>query len=380
MSSPYKSRLERLSKLVAEENACAALVINEYNSFYFTGFRGPLTLVVKNSHTYGLIPPLEYLRAKHVLGEEGTPVELLVYYPYGLPGGLALDIGSEPLMFRGGIVEAVKKILGSDCNRVLVDTVYNPIAAKLAESGLECVDVGKKIREWRMVKEQWELERIEVAVRIAETALTALLREIEIGASEAELAGLLEREMMASGAEDRAFPPIVAFGRNTVYPHHVPTQRRLVYNEPVLVDLGAVYKGYNSDMTRTFWYGDSVDRDFVRVLEAVSSAVDSAIDALQPGVVLEEVDLAARRELAKHGLDRYFNHSLGHGVGVAIHEEPRISPGNKTKAVEGMVVTIEPGVYIPGKYGVRIEELVVVGKRRAKSLTRLPRLISVHAF
>ncbi len=370
MVSPYPIRLKRLEQLSEDLRVCGLLVSNEYNVFYFTGFRGPGILVYTRSQGFTLlVPPLEYLRALRSIEESGIEdiVEIAVFYPYRLPPKLVLGIGREPRIIADNAVGAVRHLL-RDCREIGIDTRYSMLLGGISED-LKPVDIGKTVREWRMVKEPWEIERISEATRIAEIALQEAINALEVGVRESEIAGIIEYVLRVNGAEDHAFPPIVAFGENTAYPHHVSSSRILSRETPVLIDLGALYKGYNSDMTRTLWYGGRPDKYFREVAETVREAVDEAIDFLKPGITMEEVDAVARRVLARRGLDVYFNHSLGHGVGVAIHEEPRISPGNKIEAKKGMVVTIEPGVYIPGKWGVRIEELVVVTSRKARRIT-----------
>ena len=248
----------------------------------------------------------------------------------------------------------------------------------LGDAGIEAVDVTDRLWELRRVKTLEELRRMEEALTIAESALVQTLNGMLEGMSEVEVAGLHEHLLRRYGAEGHAFAQfdtltIVAFGENTSYPHWDPGSTRLQRDMPVLIDTGALKANYRSDITRSFWFGDKPDPEWRKVLEAVEHAVNAAIDAVEPGVEAEKVDEAARRALGEYS--RYFIHSTGHGVGVEVHEEPRVGPGSKMKLEKDMVFTIEPGVYLPGRFGIRIEQMVVVTERGARLLNHLPPIL-----
>ncbi len=362
----YRARLSRLQRLVEEADACGLLLARSGNVYWATGLEG--TLLLTREEAYLLIPPLEYLRVS-----EQAPrglLEVVVYQPYRLPSGL--ELGGEPRIIEAKLHNAVEKLLGKTNCKLLVDGLGYDLAGKLAEK-YTLQSVSDRVAEERMVKEPWEVELIERAAWIAEKALARALEELRPGVSELEVAAVIEYEFRSLGAEDHSFPTIVAFGENTVYPHARPSdRRRLSKNTPVLIDLGARFEGYCSDMTRTLCYG-SCPPELVKTIEAVDEAFWNAYDAVEPGKKAEEVDRVARETLEKHGLAKYFNHSLGHGIGVEVHEAPRLAPGSKTVLREGMVFTIEPGVYIPGKrVGIRIEDTVAIVNGRPRRLTKLP--------
>lgn len=369
--------LQKLRSLAEQRDACGVVVSTEASVFYFTGFRGPGYLVYSiadDSFTL-LVPALEFLRAKKALAEETLDgyLDVIAFTPYGLPGGLALDATDDYKLVTGRASDIISSMFQDGC-KLLVETDSITLVKKL-EKTFTVEDVSGAVEDMRATKEPWEVERIEVATEIAEAALNTAISSLEAGISEAEIAAIIEYEMRRRGAIDHAFPTIVAFGENTVYPHAEPSPRRILgYKpQPVLIDLGAVYKGYCSDITRTLM--DGATTEFRKVAEAVHEAVYTAIDAIRPGVSAHEVYEAARRVLASNGLDKYFIHSLGHGVGIEVHEKPRISYKSDVELREGMVVTVEPGVYIPGKFGVRIEELVLVTRRGARVLSRFPSLL-----
>lgn len=365
--NPYTQRLDKLRRIVEEENACGLFIQKPANMYYALGYSGAGALLVTKDGSVLLVPPLEYLRARDTLVENNVEAELIVFQPYKLPRGL--DLGGKPKVIDKPLVEAVSNLVEENCT-LLHDGLNTASYDKLSRR-FRLADVSQHITELRSVKEWWELERIEAATRIAEEALATGLNTLDDNVSEAEIAATIEYTMRRLGASQTAFPTIVAFGRNSIYPHAEPSlERRLRRDTVVLIDLGAVYKGYRSDMTRTTVFG--VDKSIAEVADVVMQAVDEAIDSIEPGKTCEEIDAVARQVLARHGLDKYFIHSLGHGVGIEVHEEPRVSPGSKKKLREGMVITVEPGVYIPGQFGVRIEELVVVTKKGARRITRFP--------
>jgi len=167
-----------------------------------------------------------------------------------------------------------------------------------------------------------------------------------------------------------AFDPIIASGPNSAYPHARVTGRKLCRKEPVLIDLGMDYKGYKSDLTRMFFL-DTMPTSYRDVLSVVHDAQQEAFKVIRPGVLGKDVDAAVRNYLKKHGLAERFTHSLGHGVGMEVHEAPRLSLSSDAILEENMVCTVEPGVYFPGKYGVRLEEMVLVTKKGCEVMSRI---------
>jgi Xaa-Pro dipeptidase len=244
---------------------------------------------------------------------------------------------------------------------------------RLAErlKGVELVPVGAEVERLRVAKDAEEVGRISAAQEAADAAFEAVvlgggLRE---GLTERELALELETAMRLAGAVDKGFDTIAAFGENGAEPHHAPTDRPLRRGDLVKVDFGAFVDGYHSDMTRTVAFGAPGDE--LRALrDVVAAAQRAGIDAVRPGVTLRDVDGAARAVIADAGLGERFPHGLGHGVGLEIHEDPRLHWTADGALVEGSVVTIEPGVYVPGLGGVRIEDMVEVTADGAREIPR----------
>lgn len=259
--------------------------------------------------------------------------------------------------------------------RVGFEAEHLPYAAleRLQElSPAEWVPTKGVVERLRLKKSPEEVARIRQAQALAERALERALALLRPGVEEREVALEIEFFLRKEGAEGVAFPPIVASGARGALPHAGASEKRLEPGELITLDLGAKVAGYHSDMTRTVALGKP-SPEMRRVYEAVQEALEVALQGLKPGRTGKEVDALAREALGRHGLDRYFVHSLGHGVGLAVHEGPGLSPYTEEVLEPGMVVTVEPGVYLPGVGGVRIEELVLITEDGIELLSRFPR-------
>jgi len=220
----------------------------------------------------------------------------------------------------------------------------------------------------REIKSREELTYLGKATDIAAKALEFTQTLLSAGIREVEIAAELERFIRYNGASSSAFDIIVASGPNSSYPHHLTSQRRLKENEVVLVDLGVDYFGYKSDLTRVFFLG-KINPLAAKIYALVCRAQERAIARIRPGKSISAVDQAARQYIAKAGYGRFFSHSLGHGIGLEIHEGPNISSRVKDKLKRGMVFTVEPAVYLPGKLGIRIEDMVRVTEKGVEVLS-----------
>jgi Xaa-Pro aminopeptidase len=210
-----------------------------------------------------------------------------------------------------------------------------------------------------MVKDDDELKLIRAAVALGAKLFDRAVEVLKPGVKETEVAGEMEHAARRAGAEEMSFPTIVASGVRSALPHGRASEQAIAAGGFVVCDFGVILRGYCSDQTRTVWVG-SAPEEAKRAYDAVKEAQQAAVDAVRPGVTVGEVDESARKVLRKAGLGRYFTHSTGHGVGLEIHEAPRVASGQKEVLQPGMVITIEPGVYFPGKWGVRIEDMVAV--------------------
>ena len=233
----------------------------------------------------------------------------------------------------------------------------------------DATDVSKQAR---MIKEQSEINAIKRAAIVARNAFTKVYPMIKIGVSEKELKDELDYQVTKFGAQKSAFETIVASGVNTSFPHHRPTDKKIEDGDFLMIDFGACVDGYNSDCTYTFLVGKRTDEER-NFYNAVFYAQTLAREFIAPNRTrAKDIDKRVRDELAKYGLDKYFIHSTGHGVGLDIHELPYIDSTSETLIVPNMVFTIEPGIYIPGKYGVRIEQTILVKENDVEILGYAP--------
>ncbi len=231
------------------------------------------------------------------------------------------------------------------------------------------------VERLRLKKDEGEIRAMEEAAVAASSALLAVLARGYRGRAESEVAADLEREMKLLGAEETSFRPIVASGPRAAMPHAVPSSARIGDADPVIIDFGARKRGYCSDETVTL-LPRKPSAVLRKVYDAVRRAQEAGIRSIRPGIPCRAVDARVRESLDRSGYLKYFVHSTGHGVGLDIHERPSLSVRSKDRLTEGMVVTVEPGVYLPGTGGVRLEDMVRVGATRGERITYLPKTLS----
>jgi Xaa-Pro aminopeptidase len=237
---------------------------------------------------------------------------------------------------------------------------------------VDLVPAPEALERARMVKDADEQRLLKKAAAISSKSFLETMGSIGVGVGERNIALLLEFQIRKNGAETIPFPIIVASGKRGALPHGLASGKRVGRGEFVTIDFGAVYRGYCSDETCTVMVGKPTARQ-KEVYQAVKDAHDKAISTVRPGVRAEQVDSAARKIIEKAGMGKYFKHGTGHGVGLAVHEEPRIAPKQDVIAEAGMVFTIEPGVYIPGWGGVRIEDTIRVTRQGCEPLSSVPK-------
>jgi Xaa-Pro aminopeptidase len=260
--------------------------------------------------------------------------------------------------------------IGFDANRITVEQFRT--LRRASGSRVRLTALGGEMGSLRQRKEPAEIAQMRKAAVLAGDVVAAAFKLLKPGVREIEVAAEIEYQMRSRGASGPAFETIVAFGARSAHPHARPTDKRLGKNELVVLDLGVILAHYCSDITRTVFVGRAPAR--VRQwYRAVQEAQAAAVAATQAGVTCGEVDAAARGVLAHYRLNRYFVHSTGHGLGLEVHEDPRVARGQKHVLVPGNVITIEPGIYVPGVGGIRIEDDVAVHAGRTEVLTRIPR-------
>ncbi|MFL5834598.1 MAG: M24 family metallopeptidase [Solirubrobacterales bacterium] len=345
-----RGRGDRLEKLLAERQLDRMLVTDLTNVRYLTGFTGTNGAVVCGPGLRLFFTDFRYTE------RAAAEVE----------GWEALTIGNDWL---GGIGEHLEGRVGFEDDHMAV-RVLEKLKEKLPE-GVEAVAAGGRVEELRRVKDDEELAKIAEASKLADEVLGWALEQGFAGRPEREVARATEARIRGLGA-DPSFPAIVAAGPNGALPHAEPGEREIGRGELVVFDMGAQLDGYCSDGTRTFATGDPGEKARA-VYEVVRQAQQAGLDAITAGVKGEDVDSAARAVIDAAGHGEHFGHALGHGVGLEVHEGPRLSQRSDDVLAPGEVVTVEPGVYLAGNLGVRIEDLVVVAEDGLRNLSSLPK-------
>lgn len=228
--------------------------------------------------------------------------------------------------------------------------------------GIDLIPAGDLVEQLREIKDADELEKIKRAAQITIKAFKFIKDFVVPGRTEIEIAAELERFVRYNGARSSSFDIIVGSGPNSSYPHHLTSQRKIKNNEPVLIDMGVEYMGYKSDLTRVFFLG-KMNPILKTINDVVRKAQYKAIKEIKPAVPIDKIDTAARQYITQKGYGGFFGHNLGHGIGLEVHEKPRIAQKETSPLKRGMIFTIEPGVYLPGKFGVRIEDMVLVTRK-----------------
>ena len=359
----HKNRLNCLIEQASAHGLDALALMPGPNLFYLTGLsfhlseRPVVALFPVDSPPAIILPALEAAKVEQA--------DLaLDPFPY-------TDEEGHPPAFRNACVA-----LGLPDRAVGVELLQmRLLEARLLEQcapGCQLVPAEDALAALRLCKDEHELQQMRRAVAVTEAALRSTMDQTRAGMTEREVAGLLTMEMLRAGGEGMAFSPIVVAGPNAASPHAVPSDRPIGAGETVVIDCGATVGGYAADITRTFAIG-ALEPELARVYEVVRAANGAGRAAAGPGVPAEEVDRAARAVIEEAGYGEYFIHRTGHGLGLEVHEPPYIVAGNERILEPGMVFTVEPGVYLPGRGGVRIEDDVVVTSDGAESLTAFPR-------
>ena len=348
-----KNRMRRLLSLIESNGLDGFLVAEAKNMQYFTGFSGgSMLLVPLDGESILFVYGVNYEAAK--VKTENASVELV-----------------KP---DEDLIEKIVERLGSlKIRSVGFDSLKASTYLKLKKSSDEITFKDSSDIVWtlRRVKDSSEISLMKKAAELTSLGMKKAAEVIEAGLTEREVAAEIEYEMRRNGSDGVAFDTIVSSGPNSAYPHGGCGDRVIEKGDLVIIDIGARYRDYCSDLTRTFIIGNPSSKQS-RIYETVRRAQDLAVKSAQAGVEAREVDRVARDCISKAGYGDYFVHSLGHGVGLDIHEPPTLSPKSKDVLVECNVVTIEPGVYIPGFGGVRIEDTVLILKDGVEKLTEAP--------
>ncbi len=355
--------LKRITLLMESCKEIDLIVVTEPEDMrYLSGTKNASALVIPRDQEPFLIARYAFGDA---LAEEESPLEVVVVKPeIELSGRKDLKRTHEVLAKL--ISERKIRRIGMDGSENLRARVRRRVE-KLG--GMVSIkSVGKRILDLRKIKDEKEIEIMRRSAEISIEVFYDIIPELREGMTEIEVASRFEYEFRLRGGDGSSFPTIVCFGDNSFNAHHVPRPRKLRIDDLVLVDFGAKFRGYASDMTRTFVFGEPNSK-VEEIWKAVFKAQKSAMEKIRPGVSCGFPDEVARRILNEKGLLDYYVHTLGHGVGLNVHEPPRLIIGSKERLVEGYVVTIEPGVYMKEWGGVRIEDTVVVRGEGKEILT-----------
>jgi Xaa-Pro aminopeptidase len=351
----YAARQARLREALACKKLDALLVTHMPNVRYLCGFTGSAGVLLIGSRRSVFITDGRY---REQAGEEVRGVR--VWVP------------------KGGNLEAAAKAAGAlQLKSLAIEADHMPVASrerlvKLLPHGTRVRSVSGAVEALRMIKDELEVELLRRAVLLASSLFKGVLRNIRPGTSELAVSAELEYAARQAGAEGMSFETIVAAGPRSALPHGRASMQPVPRTGFVVLDFGVILAGYCSDMTRTVHVGRPSARARA-MYDAVLQAQQAGLEAVRPGTTANQVDLAARSVLRRAGFGGYFTHSTGHGVGLEIHEAPRLGKGQREFLRPGMVVTIEPGVYIPGLGGVRIEDMVAVTDSGHEVLTPTPK-------
>jgi Xaa-Pro dipeptidase len=360
-------RLKKLQAWMMENDIQVSFITSSENVFYLSGFYSDpherlLALAVfQEEEPFLICPSMEQLGAKR----SGWDYEVIGYSDIDHPW---------ELIFKG-INKRLKKV-----ETVAIEKEHMNVERfeELRELFPNCrfVSAEEKLRKLRMIKDQNELKIIEEACALADYAVEVGVSEIKEGKTELEILSAIEFSLKKKGVTEMSFATMVLTGANAASPHGTPGLTKIKKGDLVLFDLGVVVDRYCSDITRTVAYGDIIEKQ-KEIYDTVLQAQLAAISASKPGALASKVDLAARNIISEAGYGEYFPHRLGHGLGISVHEYPSMTETNPLELEEGMVYTIEPGIYVPDVAGVRIEDDVYVTADGVKVLTKFPKELQV---
>ena len=354
-------RLQRLRQSLTKQDFDVLLVSQQANRRYLSGFTGSTGWLLISASRALLTVDFRYVeQAKWETSD------------------------FEVVHIRGDITSWLPK-LASDmgCNRIGFEAehfsfaTYQLCKATTNESQLKFVPTTGLVEQLRMAKDMQELNLISEAANIADKAINHAKSVIRPGKTEKEIAWELEKFLREHGSENLPFDVIVASGPNSALPHARPSERHILEGEPIVIDIGARINGYCSDLSRTLYLGNE-DKTFSKIYDTVLGAQLTGLATIVSGMSGDQADKLSRTVIEQAGYGEVFGHGLGHGVGLETHEAPRLGPNSSDILADGMVFTIEPGVYLPGWGGIRIEDTVVAESGKIRSLARADKIASIH--
>ena len=352
-NSFHETRQRRAQKMMDSNHLDGVLFTSLENIRYLCGFSGSDGALVLTQRQAFFLTDSRYWTQS----EEEVKAARIVHYRRKLEGicSLLSDLGIRRIGF-----ESV----------ALTFSLHRSLSARLTGQS-EFIALEEELKNLRAIKDVEEMASIKAAIEIASEGFEYIMERMKEGVVEREIAFEMECFMKSHGSESMGFDTIIASGKRAALPHGKASSKPIERGDLILIDFGSMSQGYYSDETRTVVCGHP-SAEQRRVYQIVKDAHDRAIEAVRPGVPIHEVDAAARDYIREQGYGEYFGHGTGHGIGLAVHEDPAVNADNKGPAEEGMVFTVEPGIYIPDWGGVRIEDMVRVTAQGAELLTHLP--------
>ncbi|MBQ8924459.1 MAG: aminopeptidase P family protein [Lachnospiraceae bacterium] len=381
--------MNRLYEIMDADGLDALIITDGYNIHYLSGYGGHTGCMVITHKGRYILTDSRYTEQVTIEAPDFSCVDIKL-------DGYAKNINNIILRDCGAKKTSTDNFEQTNCQQLNVDNgckTSNLFVDKIVvgfeneevsyktfmsfkdnfDKSIELFSLDDKMNKLRVVKNGEELDKIAMAEHIGDMAFSHILDVLKPGMTEIEVAIELENHMRKNGASGLSFDTIAASGKNSSLPHAVPTGRRLEEGDFLTMDFGCVYCGYCSDMTRTVYIGKTPSDKKRHVYETVLKAQLESMKLIKPGAKCSDIDKCARDIIADAGYDGYFGHGLGHSVGLFIHEEPRLSPKCDEILRPGITITVEPGIYIPGEFGVRIEDLVVVTEDGYKNFAGSPK-------
>lgn len=357
-ASVLTARISKLKRRLRDKGVDGLIISNPVDIRYLTGFIGDDSLALVTAGRAKVLI-ISDSRFEEQIAREAPDATVLIRT--GSMGKALADSLAKKKLTKVGVQGAHLTLAG---RKAWADAI------RKAKTGAKLTSIDDRLLHDRAVKTPEEIRCIRKAISIQQQAFENVLAQLKPGMTEYEIAAHLEYEMRLLGADGPSFPSIIASGPNAALPHAIPGKAKLRRNVPMLFDFGAKYNGYCSDITRVICLGP-MPRKMASVYQIVLDAQMAAIDLIAPGVALADVDQAARDMISRAGYGKQFGHSLGHGIGLNIHEQPVLSKKSKGVLEPGQIVTVEPGIYLPGVGGIRIEDDVLVTKTGHSVLTSL---------
>lgn len=352
----FSDRLKRIQNWTVENGVDGIALLPGDNFYYVSGCR-----IEAMERLVALIitPDSETMVCPKLLEEQCEGA-------YGVDDSIIWGDSEDPFALMGDLFE--KK--GVKTLAIEGSTPYSTFLRMNKGSVSKIVTADEMFSKLRSRKSRAEIDLIGTAVSRSEMAYRDTMKQVVKGMTELELAEILEKNFRKHGLSGPAFKSIVAFGENSALPHHVPSDRKLKHGDVVLVDFGGAYGGYASDITRTAAF-ESMDKEILKIYGIVQMANEETITSVNTSTSFAEIDEKARGIITREGFGEFFIHRVGHGLGISVHEEPYLVPDNKEKIVDGTVFTVEPGIYLRGKGGVRIEDTLYFNGEKAVSFNTL---------